>query len=78
MTEVFVGDVYHTAIRDGKDLYTAASEAIKPGLLILITSGSSASKAGASDAPVAVARNWLPSGATLCATTTPTSSSPTQ
>jgi len=55
MTEVFVGDVYHTAIRDGKDLYTAASEAIKPGLLILITSGSSASKAGASDAPVAVA-----------------------
>lgn len=53
--EVFVGDVYHTAIRDGKDVYTAASEAIKPGLLLNVTSGSSADKAGASDAPVAVA-----------------------
>jgi hypothetical protein len=53
--EVFVGDVYHTAIRDGKDLYAAASEDIKPGLLCLVTSGSSASKSGASDTPVGVA-----------------------
>ena len=53
--EVFVGDVYQTAVRDGKDLYAAASEDIKPGLLCKVTSGSSASKAGASDAPVGVA-----------------------
>ncbi|NIQ88595.1 MAG: hypothetical protein GWN93_05765 [Deltaproteobacteria bacterium] len=53
--EVFVGDVYHTAIRDGKDLYAAASEDIKPGLLCTVTSGSSVAKAGASDAPVGVA-----------------------
>lgn len=55
MTEVFVGDVDGRAWRDGKDLYAAASQDIKPGLLIVITSGSSASLAGADDAPDAVA-----------------------
>ena len=53
--EVFVGDVFHTAIRDGKDLYTAASEDVKPGLLCTVSTGSMVSKAGASDAPVGVA-----------------------
>jgi hypothetical protein len=54
-TEVFSGDVYHTAVRYGKDIYAAASEDIKPGLLCVVTSGSSVSKAGASDAPTGVA-----------------------
>lgn len=54
-TKVFVGDVFHTAIRYGKDVYAAASEAIEPGLLCKVTSGSSASKAGASDAATGVA-----------------------
>lgn len=54
-TEVFVGDVYHTAIRYGKDIYAAASATLRPGLLCLVTSGSSADKAGASDIPVGVA-----------------------
>lgn len=52
--EVFVGDVYHSAVRDGKDLYAGASEDIKPGLIIT-TSGSIASKCDADGTPTAVA-----------------------
>ena len=54
-TEVFSGDVNGTATRYGKDVYAKASESLKPGLLVLLTCGSSASKAGTSDIPVGVA-----------------------
>lgn len=53
--EVFVGDVDGRAWRDGKDLYAAASQDIKPGLLCTVTCGSSVSLAGASDTPQGVA-----------------------
>ena len=52
-TEVFVGDVYHTAIRDGKDLW--AGETIAPGTLCLVTSGSLATLADTAETPVGVA-----------------------
>lgn len=55
MTEVFVGDVYHTGIRDGKDLYAATDADIKPGMLCTVTSGSSVDKADSGDTPVGVA-----------------------
>lgn len=54
-TKVFVGDVDGRAWRDGKDVYAAASQDIEPGLLVTVTSGSSASLAGAGDAPAGVA-----------------------
>jgi len=54
-TEVFAGDVYGTATRHGKDIYAATSEDIKPGMLCMLTSGSSVTKASASDAPEGVA-----------------------
>jgi hypothetical protein len=52
---VFVGDVDGRAIRDGKDLYAAASEDIQPGLLCVVTAGSSVALADADDAPWGVA-----------------------
>ena len=53
--EVFIGDVFGTATRYGKNVYAKSGEDIKPGLLVTITSGSTVAKAGADDAPWGVA-----------------------
>jgi len=51
--EVFIGDVDGRAWRDGKELY--ASETIAPGLLCIVTGGSSVALADATDQPDGVA-----------------------